>query len=104
MQTIKTIQNYNVRKACFLYNNTKLLEKCYYKCKTNKEINENVKKAKRFLTDIIANNGELKIDFNHATGRSSGRKFGGGIQRHYRWPGGLWRPLLGLPEHAEPRW
>ena len=23
---------------------------------------------------------------------------------HYRWPGGLWRPLLGLPEHAEPRW
>jgi len=22
----------------------------------------------------------------------------------YRWPGGLWRPLLGLPEHAEPRW
>ena len=22
----------------------------------------------------------------------------------YRWPGGLWRPLLGLPEHAGPRW
>ena len=23
---------------------------------------------------------------------------------HFRWPGGLWRPLLGLSEHAEPRW
>ena len=22
---------------------------------------------------------------------------------HFRWPGGLWRPLLGLLEHAEPR-
>ena len=22
---------------------------------------------------------------------------------HFRWPGGLWRPLLGLFEHAEPR-
>ena len=22
---------------------------------------------------------------------------------HFRWPGGLWRPLLGLSEHAEPR-
>ena len=22
----------------------------------------------------------------------------------FRWPGGLWRPLLGLSEHAEPRW
>ena len=22
----------------------------------------------------------------------------------FRWPGGRWRPLLGLPEHAEPRW
>ena len=21
-----------------------------------------------------------------------------------RWPGGLWRPLLGLYEHDEPRW
>ena len=26
------------------------------------------------------------------------------VSWHYRWPGGLWRPLLGLPEHAEPRW
>ena len=23
---------------------------------------------------------------------------------HFRWPGGRWRPLLGLFEHAEPRW
>ena len=23
---------------------------------------------------------------------------------HFRWPGGLWRPLLGVFEHAEPRW
>ena len=23
---------------------------------------------------------------------------------HFRWPGGPWRPLLGLSEHAEPRW
>ena len=23
---------------------------------------------------------------------------------HFRWPGGLWRPLLGLSEHAQPRW
>ena len=23
---------------------------------------------------------------------------------HFRWPGGLWRHLLGLSEHAEPRW
>ena len=22
---------------------------------------------------------------------------------HFRWPGGPWRPLLGLSEHAEPR-
>ena len=22
---------------------------------------------------------------------------------HFRWPGGLWRRLLGLSEHAEPR-
>ncbi len=22
---------------------------------------------------------------------------------HFRWPGGLWRPLLGLSEHAQPR-
>ena len=22
---------------------------------------------------------------------------------HFRWPGGLWRPLLGLSEHAESR-
>ena len=33
------------------------------------------------------------------------------VSWHYRWPGGLWRrlvgcgaPPLGLPEHAEPRW
>ena len=26
------------------------------------------------------------------------------VSWHFRWPGGLWRPLLGLPEHAEPRW
>ena len=23
---------------------------------------------------------------------------------HFRWPGGPWRPLLGLSEYAEPRW
>ena len=22
---------------------------------------------------------------------------------HFRWPGGLWRSLLGLSEHAQPR-
>ena len=22
---------------------------------------------------------------------------------HFRWPGGRWRPLLGVSEHAEPR-
>ena len=26
------------------------------------------------------------------------------VSWYFRWPGGLWRPLLGLPEHAEPRW
>ena len=26
------------------------------------------------------------------------------VSWHFRWPGGLWRTLLGLPEHAEPRW
>ena len=26
------------------------------------------------------------------------------VSWHFRWPGGRWRPLLGLPEHAEPRW
>ena len=26
------------------------------------------------------------------------------VSWHSRWPGGLWRPLLGLSEHAEPRW
>ena len=26
------------------------------------------------------------------------------VSWHYQWPGGLWRPRLGLPEHAEPRW
>jgi len=26
------------------------------------------------------------------------------VSWHFRWPGGLWRPLLGLSEHAEPRW
>ena len=26
------------------------------------------------------------------------------VSWHFRWPGALWRPLLGLPEHAEPRW
>ena len=25
------------------------------------------------------------------------------VSWHFRWPGGLWRPLLGLSEHAEPR-
>ena len=24
------------------------------------------------------------------------------VSWHFRWPGGLWRPLLGLSEHAEP--
>jgi len=26
------------------------------------------------------------------------------VSWHFGWPGGLWRPLLGLSEHAEPRW
>ena len=26
------------------------------------------------------------------------------VSWHFRWPGGLWRPLLGLSEYAEPRW
>ena len=26
------------------------------------------------------------------------------VSWHYRRPGGVWRPRLGLPEHAEPRW
>jgi len=26
------------------------------------------------------------------------------VSWYFRWPGGLWRPLLGLSEHAEPRW
>jgi len=26
------------------------------------------------------------------------------VSWHFRWPGGPWRPLLGLSEHAEPRW
>ena len=26
------------------------------------------------------------------------------VSWNFRWPGGLWRPLLGLSEHAEPRW
>ena len=26
------------------------------------------------------------------------------VSWYFRWPGGRWRPLLGLPEHAEPRW
>ena len=25
------------------------------------------------------------------------------VSWHFRWPGGLWRPLLGLSEHAESR-
>ena len=25
------------------------------------------------------------------------------VSWHFRWPGGLWRPLLGLSEHAQPR-
>ena len=29
---------------------------------------------------------------------------GSAVSWHYRWPGGLWRPLLGLSAHAEPRW
>ena len=26
------------------------------------------------------------------------------VSWYFRWPGGLWRPLLGLSEYAEPRW
>ena len=26
------------------------------------------------------------------------------VSWYFRWPGGLWRSLLGLSEHAEPRW
>ena len=26
------------------------------------------------------------------------------VSWYFRWPGGRRRPLLGLPEHAEPRW
>ena len=26
------------------------------------------------------------------------------VSWYFRWPGGTWRPLLGLSEHAEPRW
>jgi len=26
------------------------------------------------------------------------------VSWYFRWPGGLWRPSLGLPEHTEPRW
>ena len=26
------------------------------------------------------------------------------VSWYFRWPGGPWRPLLGLSEHAEPRW
>ena len=29
---------------------------------------------------------------------------GSAVSWHFRLPGGRWRPLLGLPEHAEPRW
>ena len=29
---------------------------------------------------------------------------GSAVSWHFGWPGGLWRPLLGLSEHAEPRW
>ena len=29
---------------------------------------------------------------------------GSAVSRRFRRPGGLWRPLLGLSEHAEPRW
>ena len=25
------------------------------------------------------------------------------VSWYFRWPGGLWRPLLGLSEHDEPR-
>ena len=25
------------------------------------------------------------------------------VSWHFRWPGGLWRPLLGLSEHTQPR-
>ena len=26
------------------------------------------------------------------------------VSWYFRWPGGPWRPLLVLSEHAEPRW
>jgi len=26
------------------------------------------------------------------------------VSCHFGWPGGQWRPLLGLSEHTEPRW
>ena len=26
------------------------------------------------------------------------------VSWHFRWPGGLWRPLLGLSEYVQPRW
>ena len=26
------------------------------------------------------------------------------VSWYFRWPGGPWRPLLGLSEHVEPRW
>ena len=29
---------------------------------------------------------------------------GSAVSWRFRWPGGRWRPPLGLPEHAEPRW
>jgi len=26
------------------------------------------------------------------------------VSSHFRWPGGRWRPLLGLSGHAQSRW
>ena len=26
------------------------------------------------------------------------------VSWYFRWPGGLWRPLLGPSEYTEPRW
>ena len=63
-----------------IYENDKILEKCYTKCSSEKDILNNVKKAKQFLSDIIFNDGELKVNFHQAIGRTNGRKFGQGIQ------------------------
>ena len=71
-------QNYDVKKAVWLYHQEEIKASLYDKCSNDDDLKVNIEKLNKFLLDIVWNDGKLNVKYTR--NNDYGRWFSNGIQ------------------------